>query len=428
MKKQNKFLALLKKTFLRLFGRNLVLKILSLVFATLLWGYVLTDINPIRTKTLTGVSVSFEGEADLIARGLIVRGIRSELLSDVEVKVDIELTHYMDLSASDVTATVSLKDINKADDAYRVKVVPYTSTGSVQSVSPQYVYLDIDTYATKSVPVEVQYEGTLPANYWAGVPVLSRDTVEIRGATQDVNRVSRAVCYVALTDRIQSYNDAVNVVFLDRDGAEVNPGLFIGETAAVTVKLPVLPKKTVPLDLDGALLGLDSLPVNYEIVEKKTNPETVDIVGPKELLNAIDKLELESIDLSGRKENVLEQLDIKVPDGVQVIGSSTVEAFINIQEKPLERAFVQRPVTVVGLGKGLRATLNPELVDVLIKGRISLVSSLKNTDIKLKIDVTGLNTGTYTLPVTVEIKNADTLNELEHTLSANDIIVRIERD
>ena len=66
MEKPNKFLEASKKIFSRLFGRNLLLKILSLLFAILLWGYVIAEVNPTRTKILTDVNVSFEGEADLL--------------------------------------------------------------------------------------------------------------------------------------------------------------------------------------------------------------------------------------------------------------------------------------------------------------------------------------------------------------------------
>ena len=43
------------------FITNLAVKIVALLFAVLLWGYVLTDQNPYRTKTITNVNTSFEG-------------------------------------------------------------------------------------------------------------------------------------------------------------------------------------------------------------------------------------------------------------------------------------------------------------------------------------------------------------------------------
>lgn len=428
MEKPNKFLEASKKIFSRLFGRNLLLKILSLLFAILLWGYVIAEVNPTRTKILTDVNVSFEGEADLLARGLVVRGIRSEILEDIEVGVATELTQYADLSASDITATVSLRNVMATDDDYRAKIDVTASMGTVESVNPQYLYLEIESLATKSIPVEVQYEGELPESYWAGTPQLSRESVEIRGAAQDVNRVSRAVCRVALADRTSSYNDAVNVTFLDGEGNEIDSQLFLGETPAVTVKLQILPKKTVPVNLAGALLGSDSLAANYEIVESTVNPATVEIAGTEELLSAIDELELESIDLSGRSQSLLEQQALKVPEGIQIIGSSTVEVFVNIQEKMLEKAFVQIPVEVTGLEHGYEAaSITPEAIDLFLKGRVTLVTALRNEEILVTVDATGLTTGIHTLPVTLSFQDPTVASEVTATPLTEKVTVRIRK-
>ena len=56
----------------------MAIKVIALVFAVLLWGYVLTDQKPVRTKIIPEVTTSFEGEAELIAQGFCVRGDRSQ--------------------------------------------------------------------------------------------------------------------------------------------------------------------------------------------------------------------------------------------------------------------------------------------------------------------------------------------------------------
>ena len=47
------------------FTKNLALKIVSLLFAMLIWGYVMVEVNPKRVKTITDVPVSFSGESSL---------------------------------------------------------------------------------------------------------------------------------------------------------------------------------------------------------------------------------------------------------------------------------------------------------------------------------------------------------------------------
>ena len=45
------------------FTKNLALKIVSLLFAMLIWGYVMVEVNPKRVKTITDVPVSFTVES-----------------------------------------------------------------------------------------------------------------------------------------------------------------------------------------------------------------------------------------------------------------------------------------------------------------------------------------------------------------------------
>lgn len=427
MEKQNKPKSSFAKRLTMLITNNLLLKILSLVFAMLLWGYVLTDINPQRIKNVQDVSVSFDGEADLIARGLVVRGAREEILSPVDVRVRTELTKYADLTAGDVSATISLKNISMAGTP-EIPVTAYSSAGAIEGVTPSRVPVEIDYLATKNIPVEVQLNGTLPDGYWADTPKMSRSEVSITGAATDVNMVSRAVCNVNLDGCTKSYNDAVNVVLLDKNSNEIDPTLFIGETAAVTVRMQVLPKKTVTINVDNAILGQDNLPPTYEIFAVTANPATVDIVGAQDALAAVSELELEGISVAGATQSIHETVGVKLPEGIQMLGTQQAEVFVDIREKQIAKDFVQIPVNVLGLGDGLKVELNPELIDVELKGRTSLIKTLGSDDISLFVDITGLGEGTYNISVQLETKDPEILTELTPTYSVQTPLVRIIKE
>ena len=72
--KKSRFWEMLKQGLKSFFTKNIAIKVLSLMFAILLWGYVLMTQNPPRVKTVTDVTVSIEGEADLTTRKLTLRG------------------------------------------------------------------------------------------------------------------------------------------------------------------------------------------------------------------------------------------------------------------------------------------------------------------------------------------------------------------
>ncbi len=415
-------------SFLRgFFRKNLVIKILSLVFAVLIWAYVLADQNPYRIKTVPEVAVSFDGEADLQARNLVIRGDRAEILKNVVAYVSTQITDYADLSAQDITATISLKNVNTPG----IKQIPITATvstrwGTVESVSPDTVTLEIDSLATKYVPVEVRYTGTLPANYWHGTEELGQKTVQIRGAKQDVDRVTRAICTIDLDGRTESYNDAIYVTLVDEAGEEIDSNLLLGDVPSVTVKMSVLPMKTVGFNVDTLLEGQDNLPTNYSVTDVTVKPQTVQIVGRQEVLDTINSLNLETINVAGKRENITTYLSVIVPDDVMLLDDDSVQVLITIQEARTTKTFTDVPIQIQGLGDKLQAsTHSVSTTDITIYGPISIVSSIERKDISAYVDVTGKRPGTFDLEVEVFLSDEVQSRPETITSSAERVIVVI---
>ena len=157
-----KFSATLKSFVRDFFTKRIALKVVSLVFAMLLWGYVLMMQDPARIKTISNVNVTIEGEADLIARKLVIRG--NKQFSDVIVKVKTQLTQYADLNIDDITATINLAGITEKG-TYKITISAKTTTGDIASISPSQVTVEVDKLVTRRVPVEIGFTGALPDGY-----------------------------------------------------------------------------------------------------------------------------------------------------------------------------------------------------------------------------------------------------------------------
>ena len=187
------------------FTRNLGLKIVALVFALLLWAYVLVALNPVRTKSINGVTITLEGYTDLLSRNLIL--VNSDLgLADVEVSATI--TKHSDLDASRVNARASLGTISAAG-TYRLplSVTVQSNLGSVVNVNPRYVTLEVDNLILKTVPVKLELVGTLPEGYEITGESMA-NTITIEGAARYIDPAVRAVATVDLTDRTENAEES----------------------------------------------------------------------------------------------------------------------------------------------------------------------------------------------------------------------------
>ncbi len=417
--------------FKNFFLKNVSIKVISLVFATVLWGVVLTVQNPNRVKIIENVPVSFEGTSDLNNRNLVVRGKPLEELGGVTVRVSTPITNYMNLNADQVSAYVNLNRVTTPgnwDLQVNADIAGRPADTNVESSSPEKITVEIDTLMTKNVPVEARYPGSLPDGYWAPAAELSSSSVNIRGPKKDVDRVTKAICKIQLTDRRQSYNDAVAVVLVDENDNELDSSFFLGNPPSVTVKMPVYPKKTVPVDIMGSLLGADNLPANYELFSAAATPATIDIAGDQAVLDSITSLKIPGLDVAGRRESIHQESEIVVPDNVRILGSTTeVEVFVDIREKTSKKDFEAVPIETRGLDRGLKATLSKDTTDISVEGRISLVDLLSRDDVEAYVDLTDLKEGPYDLYVSVYLKNDETTLELTSVSSVALIHVDITK-
>lgn len=409
------------------FTKNIAIKVMACIFAMLLWGYVLTDQKPLRTKVVADVSTSFDGEADLINQGLCVRGDRAQILTDVSVAVRAQITNYESLTPRTVNATISLRNISEPRE-YELPITATVSSalGTVQQVTPSAVTVEIDSLVTQTVPVTTSFSGELPEGCWADMDALTTTTrLDITGPRTDISKVARAECVVDLTDRTTTIYSTFDVILYDHEGGIVPSDIVVGTIPTSTVRLPIYPMRNVPVDVEGSLVGADNLAANHELGSAVATPSTVRIVGDSSLLSAIDSVELEPIAINGLSASQTVESEVVIPEGVRLLDTDPVSVLVEVRERTDSQLFEGIPITVLGLAGNATATLDINTADLTIAGRTSIVSMIKRGDIQVSVDVTGLEPGTYTQPLKPFVRDEATTVELEETLSVETVTVTV---
>ena len=407
------------------FTKNLALKIVSLLFAMLIWGYVMVEVNPKRVKTITDVPISFSGESSLHDRGLAVRGDRDDILRNVTVRVKVQLTDYTGLDASDISASVSLRPVNKAD-TYKLKIDATSSLGTVENVSPSEITIEVDELATMLVPIDVEYSGELPEGYWKSEPTLASQSIKVSGPRDDVSTISKAICTINLEDRTTSYNEAILLKYVDKNGDEIDTALFLDTLPSVVVKMDVLRIVELPINAADAVLGADALPANYEVYDVVATPPTVRVVGSENALSGLTGIKIENIDVSGSTSSVQQNVVITAPEGTTLLDDPNITVYVGIREKQDSAQFKGVPIETKGLGKKLTAELSATECDVSITGRTSLMKLLRRKDISVYVDLTGLTAGTYKITPMVSLASKEMQTDLQWTVSLPEVTVTIK--
>ena len=390
MKRKNVFKAVLA-SFKGFFTRNLGLKIVALVFAILLWAYVLVALNPVRSKSIDDVPITLEGYTDLLSRNLIL--VNSDLgMADVEVNATI--TNHSDLDASRITCRASLGTISAAG-TYRLplSVTVQSNLGTVASVDPRTVTVEVDNLIVKTVPVKLELTGTLPEGYEV-VAESMVSTITVEGAARYIEPTVRAVATVDLTGRTENVEESVNVVFYDKNDNGVtvvtrsqnNPNVTVRATISAYKLVNIRPEVTLEDD------------VYYESINQ-VSPASVVLYGTSEALAAIDTVSTQALVLPAERGVVTRDLTLVLPEGVSLKRGQSSSVTLNavVTEKTGEIA-LEAPLTYANLGKDLAiADGAPTIAYLTVSGPLKQVEQVTPESLTVKVDLAGYGPGDWEL-------------------------------
>ncbi len=392
-----RFFASLWDSLKKLFTRNLGLKVISLIFAVLLWAYVLVVLNPVRTKNISDVPISLEGYNDLLSRNLIVV---DQDLGMADVSVNAEITNHASLDASRINCRASLSTIT-GPGKFRLPVSATVqgNLGSVSEVSPSTVTVEVDKLMKKTVPVRVVYEGILPAGY----EVLSETystTISVEGASRFVENAVRAVATIDLSDRTSDINETVKVVFFNAEGEEINVVTRTGDAPSVLVYVSISAVKKVPV-----VPQLNLPDEEYYEVSVQSKPDYVNIYGDIEVLNDVEEVLTENVVLEETPGIQTLETTIVLPEGVSLkSGQSTkVKLTVTVTEKEGEKE-IQVPLKVNGVSEGFHLGENiPATVTVIARGKMKQLNQLGAENITATADLIGRIAGIHEITPVLEL-------------------------
>lgn len=407
----------------RFFSKNWSYKLIALLVGVGVWVYVLNVVNPPRDKRIDNVSISFQGQTDLQKQGLTIVNSRAVL---PEASVVVSAKAMQRVSPSLIRAYVDLQNV-RTPGTYKLYVQTSTTVGSTVEVTPMTVDVEVDWLKQKRIPVKLELTGTLPDGYWNDTPRAIPEIITISGAEQLVERVTKAVCYIDLTDRTDSYYDSMNVVLYDEDSKEIANSTFLDSLPSVIVDMTVLPKKMVPIDLADSIVGKENIPKTYEITDITLKPDEIEVVGKQEELDKIESLKIGTVNLGDGKQSITEDVSIIKPSRDLTFINTTsdkVQVHVEITEKEEVLNFVDMPIAVRNVSDGLEASqVSPQQVSVNVTVPTTQLNYIDREKINVYVDAKDLTTGTYKLPVQFSLP--DEAENIAVKLSQKEVTVTI---
>ena len=385
--------------------RNSFYLVISILVALGIWVYVDITQDITASKEVSNIPVEFQGEDTTLAeRGLM-------LLPDSETTIDLKLEGAKSILAQLDTAKLRVQADLSAVTETGIQTVPcrviypeYKFSSRLTATTPTNSFnitIDVGELYSREVEIRCDIQGTVAEGYIAGEPQFTPEKLELRGPQEEVDAVSYAKVSLNIEDATETVDQALPYVLYNEAGEPISGGDIHAVQDEIRVVLPVDVVKELPLEIDfQEFPGLSKNNVSYRI-----EPASIVVSGEASLLNDVDRLVLDSFDLSQLGGNEVYHYVIQLPEGCTNLSGVTratlTISFIDlIQDTRTATEFQAENVP-----EGKSVTILTDELTVRIQGTAADVAAVHDRDITVRADLQEVSaaSGTYTVPAEILI-------------------------
>ena len=375
--------------------------VLALVMAVSLWAYVLGTVDPVRTMTFRDIPIRLVGQSVLVEQGLVITSMDNE---SVNVTFTAKRSIATKIKADDFHATADISDITLGNNLVMVNLTKPSSV-SMESVSPEFINITTEQYLTVEKNIEATIVNPTKEETEPTIIKISEETVKVSGASSAVNKVDKVIAELdAARMDPEPKSISAELKAVDENGAVVE-GIDL-EFTNVSITAVMQNTRTVPLHVPVVGQGVGSVNRTIKV------PTEVTIKGDDEAINAVERINCETVDISDFYESAEIHLIPILPDGVELSEeSSNPLAQITVYKAGTGViSFDEKDINVTGVGKDRSAKISDVNIKVTVKGISTVINALTKDNFVLTADVTGLEEGTnsVSIKVTCDLEGVDT--------------------
>ncbi len=373
-----------------LLNSNKFLMVISLLIAFAIW----VTVSPQRDMTITcPVTLSTKNSS----AGKLGLEIIDGKDQNISVTVQGEWYNISELSSDDINISYSFTGV--VDPGEYEVAISATKTNSaadftIESVSPEKVKVSLDHISTVTYPIEVIANNIKSEDgYIVGTPIIDNDKgeIQITGPATKMKKLSKVVAEINVEETLsKSKIFKSELKLLNKSNKEMDISSFTLPYNEVDVIVPINQSKTVPIEA-----RFDNVPEAYKSspIPHTLSQNSIELIGTKEALDKIDKIELDPIDYKNlTPKNNKFNIALNLPSGVTTSnGIDSVTVTVNMSGFSSKTINVSK-FNTVNLKKSTTATVETEYKSVTIVGPSRVIDTISSTDVHIECDMSN-NTG-----------------------------------
>jgi YbbR domain-containing protein len=301
-----------------------------------------------------------------------------------------------------VRAVVDLSELSSGPHIVPVQVQIAQRPVEVVGFSPSSVDVTLEPLLNKTFTIKLETTGDPAVGYMSEPPEINRGTVNVSGSETLVKRVHVVRAIIDLEQARENIQrtvllQAVDINDLPVSGITLNPDRVVVEQKIT--QRGGYRNVVVKVNTNGNIAS------GYRLTNITAYPPSVTVFSadPKLVDNLPGYVETAPINLAGLYDDEDMRVSLSLPSGVSIVGDQTVNVQIGISTIESSITLNYTNVEIVGVGLGLTTKVSPETVDVILSGPIPLLDTLKPGDVRVYVDMSDDEPGTYQRAPQVEI-------------------------
>jgi YbbR domain-containing protein len=407
-------------SFLRKSKRVFPTFLTALILAITVWIIAVTTSDPAENRSYPrNVPIEIVGQDTNLV-------MTSDLPSNVSIVLNTPQSVWdkMISTQSTVRAVLDLSGLQPGTHIVDLQIQVNIRPVKVVSYSPRTVSVTLESLSSKVLPLSLDIRGEPAIGYQVEDPVVDVKQITVTGPISQVDRVAEVRATLDINQTYEDISRMINVVALDENEVVINDVTLTPDRVEMFLEINQrygYRNVIVSVNIEGQvadgyrLTNISVIPLAVTVYS--SNPQIVnDLPGYVQTM---------PLNLEGMKDDIDVSLLLDLPEGVLVVGDNrTVLVRVSIAAVQSSMPIANLPIEIIGLPENLQAIIAPEMITLLISGPLPILDGIKPGDIRVVLDLTDYEVGTYQLEPVVELPSEEiTVDSIQPGLIDIEVII-----
>lgn len=407
-------------SFLRKSKRVFPTFLTALILAITVWIIAVTTSDPAENRSYPrNVPIEIVGQDTNLV-------MTSDLPSNVSIVLNTPQSVWdkMISTQSTVRAVLDLSGLQPGTHIVDLQIQVNIRPVKVVSYSPRTVSVTLESLSSKVLPLSLDIRGEPAIGYQVEDPVVDVKQITVTGPISQVDRVAEVRATLDINQAYEDISRMINVVALDENEVVINDVTLTPDRVDMFLEINQrygYRNVIVSVNIEGQvadgyrLTNISVIPLAVTVYS--SNPQIVnDLPGYVQTM---------PLNLEGMKDDIDVSLLLDLPEGILVVGDNrTVLVRVSIAAVQSSMPIANLPIEIIGLPENLQAIIAPEMITLLISGPLPILDGIKPGDIRVVLDLTDYEVGTYQLEPVVELPSEEiTVDSIQPGLIDIEVII-----